>query len=398
VTAFDQGLAALRPYLWTVRDPDGVEYDGHIDGYLSCKGTPVDGDIGEWEMVLPGNHHDAPALLEEGAGIVVRPQGSNTVLWSGQVDSPTVQYDASRRTYTFTGNTDECELAGEPAWPDPAHWLNDPAGNNVLSGTVDARSGPAEDVLLAYLAANLGFHDAHVDRRRPYLIRPASLHRGTTVDIQANLDLLLDLAKTICRSSGITWRIAQGAPGQLNFQVRARADVSADVIFSRAEGSVTAATFTRKRPSVTQGITYSDDGTSRTWALATDAAAEALWRRRWVAVGDAPSSIIADELQAAGDLIAAGIEQAGATLEAVVLPAAPQWGTDYQLGDLVTVVDDTGVSIVDQLKQMTYTHEAGSGPKLVPSVGYAQTDQESALVPVIRDITGRLRTIERRRP
>jgi hypothetical protein len=398
VTAFDQGLSALQPYVWTVRDPDGIELDGHIDGYTSCQGVPLDGDVGTWQLVLPNTHKDVAALLEEGAGIVVRPQGSSNVAWSGQVDQELVRYSATENTTTFTGPTDEAELAGELAWPDPAHWLNDVAGNNVLSGTVDARTGLAETVLLAYITANLSFHDGHVDRRRPYLNIPASGNHGPTVHIQANFDLLLDLAKTICRSTGITWRIIQGAPGELNLVVRERADVSADVIFSKAEGSLMDSSFTRQRPSVTQAITVTDDGTSRSYALVTDDAAETLWRRRWVAFGDAPSSIIGDQAQAAGDLIAAGIEKAGASMEAVVLPKAPQWGIDYQLGDLVSVVDQSGFAITDRLVQMTYTHEAGSGPTLQPSVGYAQTDQESALVPIIRDFSARIRTIERRKP
>lgn len=403
-SAFSGGVTGLVPWVWTVRDITLTEFDGQIDGYSNAHAELHDGDVGTWSLTLPLSVGWISELLTPGAGVVGRADGSSSVLFSGPVNHNEVTYDANRGTVTFTGPTDEVELASDVAWAEPGKFLNDATSRNHTSGGVDARSGVAETVLLGYIKDNIGstaFHSASttppIDRRRSYLVIPTSGGHGTSGTYQANMDALLDIAKTICSTGGITWRILQSAAGQLALVIRVRADVSADVVFSKAEGSLNTATFQSTSPLTTLGIAVSDSGTVRTWAVAIDSAAETRWGRRFVAVGDGDSDVIADLATSAGQLIADGVETAGASLEAANTPVGPQFGVDYFLGDLVSTVDDSGFDIVDQLAQVVYDHSEGQGPTLMPSVGFALTDADSALVPIIRAQQAQLRTLTRRR-
>lgn len=409
MTAFDKGvLTAASAWVWTLRDATLTEYDGPIDGYLAVACTPKDLDVGDWSMTLALNHQDVPLLLTEGFGVVARLPGNGQVIASGYVDQTKTTYtgagDGNPDSLTVSGSLDVALLAGEQCWPDPAKWLNDATSRNVLTGGVDARSGIAEDVLLAFIAANIGssaFHSTsttpHIDRRQTRLVIPSSSHRGSSGSYQGNFGTLLEMGQAICSgTTGITFDVRQGAASFLNLVVRARADVSADVVFSRVEGSLDSAEYTRQAPSITRGIAVSDDGTNRSYAMAIDTAAEALWTRTWVSMTDGSSNVIADLLQAAGALIATGTEMAGAVLQPVVLPGGPAFGIDYMLGDTVTAVDGSGASITDRLVQAAYAHTDGAAPTITPSVGVSGADLQSALVPAIRAITAAIRQLNRR--
>lgn len=393
MSAFSGGVAAVAPWTWNVRDVGLHEYDGELDGYTVANAVLLDGDVGTWTLTLPRLHPMAGLLLTAGAGVVVRVPGVAAPLFSGPYSHDDIVYAQDGSSVSVTGPTDEIELASDLAWADPAHALN--AGTNPTSGSVDARTGLAEDVFLAYVKANIG-STALVARRRSYLTIPASSARGSSGSWKAQFDQLLDIAKTVLLGQPITWRIVQSGPGALALAVRTRADVSADVVFSRLEESLKAATFSQTAPETTQVLSMSDDGTTRTFVTVTDATAETKWGRRFSTLVNADSSTVADLTQAANDGIAAGAETAGATMEALVQPEAPQFGVDYFLGDKVTVVDDFGDPVVDHLAQMTYTHQAGAGPRLEPSVGFASVDQDSTLLPIIRDMQSKLRILSRR--
>lgn len=409
VTSFDPGIdTAAQPWVWTVRDISLTEFDGLVDGYLDvqahCKEIAL--GAGDFVMTLPLAHPAVPILLTEGAGVVARLPGAATVIASGTVNQEATLYQDSKSgpdQVTFTGPMDEAVLAGEQAWPEPGKWLNDVTSRNVLSSGVDARTGIAEDVLLGYIADNIGpsaFHSTsttpHIDRRMPELVIPTSAHRGTSGSYQANFNTLLAIAQAICATSGITISVRQAGSGQLALAVRARANKSADVIFSRVEGSLDSATYTRQAPTITRGIAFNDDGTNRSYAMVVDTAAEALWGQRWVSMTDGATNIIADLLTAAGALVATGTELAGAVLAPVVLPGAPVFGVDYMLGDTVTAVDSEGNSITDQLVQMDYQHTAGAAPTITPSIAISADDLTAAHVPVIRALTAAIRALQRR--
>lgn len=382
------------PWTITVRDPDLVEYDGQVDKYhtVSCDLTDpsIDGEPGTWEITLPRSHWAAAALEEEGSGLVFRPAGHGAVIGSGDWETSVESIENGKHVVTYTGNVDDDRLDDELAWPDPAHDLNDTTGQNPVPGAADVRSGPAETVLKAFLTANVGSTATAVQASRqwPWLQIPATTSLGNTVQLRGQFDSLLELARQAAApTTGITWTVRQQSSGLLRLVVRARADVSADVVFSHAEGTLGKSEVRRRRPAVTQAIASSTGDTARVFARTTDTPAETLWRRRRVTMVDGPSDVIADLTAAAVAAVTEGRERAGLTCEPVQLPGeGPQFGVDYQLGDYVSAVTATGRTIDDLLTQVTYRHDTGTAPTITPSIGVNRVDESDALVPIVRNL------------
>jgi hypothetical protein len=393
VGVYSAGASALMPWTITIRDPDLIEYDGQVDGYdvAACDLTDpsTSGEPGTWELTLPRGHWAAAALEEEGSGVVFRPPGHGAVIASGDWELAEESTDGVRQLVTYSGNVDDDRLSDEVAWPDPAHDLNDTAGNNPVPGAQDVRTGPAETVLKAFVSANVGSTGTAVQTARswPWLQVPATTGRGASVTLRGQFDPLLDIAQQAAApATGITWQIRQQAAGALQLVVRQRVDVSSEVVFSHAEGTLGKSSLRRRRPAVTQAIASSSGDTARLFARSTDAGAETLWRRRRVSMVDGPSDVIADLTQAAVAAISGGRERAGLTCEPVALTGGPRLGVDYQLGDYVGAVTATGRQIDDLLTQVAYRHEAGKAPTITPSIGINRIDETDALVPIVRNL------------
>jgi hypothetical protein len=377
----------------TVRDPDLVEYDGQVDGYDTavCDLTDpsIDGEPGTWELTLPRSHWAAAALEAEGSGVVFRPPGHGAVIASGDWEVAEESTDGVRQLVTYSGNVDDDRLSDEVAWPDPAHDLNDATGNNPVPDAADVRTGAAETVLKAFVTANVGSTGTTVQsgRRWPWLQVPATAGRGTSVTLRGQFDPLLDIAQQAAApATGITWQIRQQSSGVLQLVVRARVDVSADVVFSHAEGTLGRSSLRRRRPAVTQAIASSSGDAARLFARSTDTAAESLWRRRRVSMVDGPSDVIADLTEAAVAAVAGGRERAGLTCEPVAITGGPRFGVDYQLGDYVSAVTVTGRTIDDLLTQVSYRHDASRAPTITPSIGINRVDESDAVVPIVRNL------------
>lgn len=393
--AYSAGVAAaVMPWTWTVRDPTLVEYDGQIDGYDSAQvdlqDPTIDSDGGTWSITLPTRHWAASALSEEGAGVVIRPAAHGAPIASGSWETWTEQTDGQRSTLTFTGPVDDTLLAGELAWADPAHDLNDLAGNNPVADAADIRTGPAETVLKAFINANVKATSPAFRAARlwPWLDVPATAGLGTTVTLRGQFTSLLDIARQAASpTTGITWSIRQQASGVLRLLVRERVDRSPDVVFSHAEGTLTKSTLVRRRPAVTQAVAVSTNEGTRTFATVTDAGAETTWLRRFVQVVDGNSDVIADLTAAAAEAITAGREKAGLTAEPVQITGGPRFNVDYFLGDYVGAVSSSGHAFSDLLTGVGYRHDSGSKPTLTPSIGVNAIDETDALVPIVRDLT-----------
>lgn len=372
--AFDSGTPeGMKPWVWTIRDEAFAEFDGEIDAYLTCEVDILDGDVGAWSLTLRWTDESRALLETPGYGVVIRRRGSADVVASGRVQLPLTEISTDGRSVTYTGALDEWELQSDVAIPDPASAFD--AGDNLDATVKDTRTGLAGTVLLGFVKDNIGstaHHDGSIDRRRPYLTVPGAAAIGTAGTWQGEFTSLLELAQSIIASTGITFRIKQRATVDgLELIIRARADVSDEVIFSQQDATLDQAQYGTKAPTVTLAISVDADDTTRTVAYVFDAAAETKWGFRAVAT---TSSGGADgtPLQAAQSAVDDGAESFQADIEPVILADAPQPFVDYFLGDTVAVVKLDGTVVLERLTGLSYTHQGGDNqqpPVITPSIG-----------------------------
>ncbi|MGM7422785.1 Gp37-like protein [Cellulosimicrobium sp. CpK407] len=297
--------------------------------------------VGEWTLTLPAEHPLTPVLRTPGAGLIVT--GPDDVLWSGPVTTPTLDAgtDDPAGLVTITGVTDDVLAADATAWPQPAN------GNVATQAAgYDNRSGPAETVMRAYVAANIG-PTAPVSRRgllAQRLTLAPDLGRGTNVVKSARFPVLGELLTEIATVAGLGWRIVQ-RDDVLVFEVYEIADRTATVRLDVANGGLESQSAATSPPAVTHVLVAGQgQGEARTLlerSTPESVAAAAAWGRRIERFKDQRQTDDLTELQQAGD---EDLADGGFTATNVAAVPAEilgmQYARDWREGDHVTVVLD----------------------------------------------------------
>jgi hypothetical protein len=400
VGAFDAGVDdAVEPWVWTVRAIDFTEFDGPID-YVSCAVDILDvaasdGSVGAWSLTLRWDDPNRVLLQTPGYGVVIRKAGSSEVIASGDVSKNVTRISADGNGVDVGGALDEDVLKRDYAWTAPASAVT--AGGNTDSNLFDTRTDDAETVLLGYIGDNIGSAALLPARRLAYLHVPASSGRGVVSTWQAAFTPLIDLARDLTAASGISVRVKQAAEDdRLEVVIRARADVSDDIVFSQLDGSIDNAEFEVDAPTATQaiGVTIDDATHTRTAYITTDAAAETKWGRRRVVIVDAEAGTQGTREDAAAAALVDGAEAFVASIAPVVLLGGPQPFVDYFLGDTVGVVRADGEVVEERLTLLSYEHEGGSDPKpptITPGVGPVPLGKAEPVIGAVVKLTAIIR-------
>lgn len=241
-----------------------------------------------WILTGPSEHL---SVFTPGMGSILEDDG--VFVASGQVYSFARGYQPHEETGELVDTTtlgfidDTDELWSRLCWPDPAHVLT--GTPSTFSTTYDERTGDREDLMLGYIADNLGPAAPIASRRQPALVVPASLGRGGSTTFQARMDVLGEVAAALCEDGDLDVRVQHAEPGgvpQLPVAVSTVADVSDDVVFgsaqaARATGIVSTWRYTMDAPELTDAILFSaGDLELREGSRFTDEAAVTRWSRR----------------------------------------------------------------------------------------------------------------------
>lgn len=354
--------------------------------------------IGTWSVNLPVGHLMAEALKAPGAGIIVSVNG--TVLLSGPTTwVQTVQtVDNPDGIYQITGLDDSVLLRDRLAYPTPST-----ADVTLQTTPYDVRTGLAEDVMKAYVNANMG-PSAPAARRIPALTVQATAGLGSTVTGSARFDVLLDLLQTLADTSAVTgaasigFDVVQVGTG-LQFQCYAPKDRTATVRLDIANNRLTESTYSLSAPKFTRAIVGgSGDGAARTFleqSSLTSVAAEYAWARRIESFVDARDTNDPVALATTGNSALA--TEGRAQITATVTPVDDQsmlFGTDWFLGDLVTVVVGT-YELASTVTQLGISVQA-DGVRLYGTVGEPKTlDYEAQILAKQTDLASRINQLER---
>ncbi|WP_326554679.1 siphovirus ReqiPepy6 Gp37-like family protein [Micromonospora sp. NBC_01813] len=312
-------------------------------------------NVGSWSLKLPSESALAGVLRQPGAGIIVTLENGD-VLMSG----PTVQPEDSATstdpdgTLTINGLTDNVLLADRLCFPNPANL--DPANQPE---THDVRTGTCEDLMYAYLSANIG-PDAPVSadpdlgsRRDIRLTLGSNGHRGPTVTRRARFNVLGDLLRELAAAAGIGFRVVQ-VGDKLEFQTFDVADRAGSIRLDIRNSTLAGHTVATAPPSITRAIVAGQDvernadATDDEWrserqfvavSTAASRAGEAEWGRRVEVFVDRRQQDGNDELIQAGE---EALQEGGASqLSVQVVPMEDfysTFGVDWNLGDRITVV------------------------------------------------------------
>lgn len=348
--------------------------------------------IGSWKLTLPVGHVLGELLGTPGYGIIVTT--SQGVLLSGPVISVVTSQDTSNPdgSYEITGVDDSIVLSDRLAYPTPT--TADVAAQTTEK---DTRSGIAEDVMKAYVAANIG-PTAPAVRQVPGLTVETSLGRGTTVTASARFESLYEILKPLADVSGLGFTVEQVGSG-LQFQVYQPTDRTANIRLDLQNGRLTKTEYSFTQPKLTRTIVGgSGDGVARVFlerTTADSAAAETLWGRRIEVFTDARNTAVPAELQQAGD---EALATDGKTIVSVSLtPSDDQtmlFGVDWNLGDRVSVVvgSDQVAAIVTEVGILIDS----DGVRIGATIGEPYTqDYESQLIARQLDMDERISNLER---
>lgn len=307
--------------------------------FLDLKAKIEHNKPGSWTLTLPANHPRVADLEAEGSGIVVSLYGQEH--FSGVTDMPVRKADRQNPdgTLTFSGVTDDILLADARAWPEPSN-----PNPGTQANTNDTRTGTAEDVMIAYVARNIG-QLAPAARRgllASKLSTGVSLGRGAIVTKSPRFQNLHELLGEIATYANLGYQVIQRA-GTLHFEVLNVTDRSGTVRLDIQNGTLTSEEIAKSPPSLTRAIVAGQgEGTDRLIiqrTTAASAAAEAAWGRVIESFIDQRNSADLVELQQAGD--EALLEGGFTATNVKVVPSDDQtmrYAIDWFAGDKVGVI------------------------------------------------------------
>ncbi|MFC3504447.1 siphovirus ReqiPepy6 Gp37-like family protein [Micromonospora krabiensis] len=312
-------------------------------------------NVGSWTVSLPSESPLAAVLRQPGSGIIVTLENGD-VLMSGPAIKPEDAATSTdpNGTLTVNGLTDDVLMADRLAFPNPANL--DPANQPQ---THDVRTGIAEDLMFAYVNANIGpaaptSSDPNLGSRRdPRLQLGVNSHRGPVVTKRARFDVLGSLLRDLAVTADIGFKVLQVGK-KLEFRTFGVTDRTKSIRLDIRNNMLAGHKVATAPPSITRAIVAGQDvernegATDEEWlterqfvavSSPESRAGEAAWGRR--------VEVFVDRRQQDGndELIQAGQEalQAGGFAQVAVQVVPMEdfystFGVDWHLGDHITVV------------------------------------------------------------
>jgi len=309
-------------------------------------------------------------LVRDGEPIV---SGSvHTIDGGGLVD------DSGRSTHTRTCAfvDDSWHLWTRLCYPDPAHVLT--STPSLFAVSHDKRTGNREDLILAYIAANLGPAAPQAVRRLTSLVMPTSLDRGGTTTVEARMDVLGDLVAELAEAANLRVRImhdeSTGTP-KLALTITPSLDRSADVVFGppesvRATGALRSWGYGISVPKVTDAITFAGGDLEMRYAAAFgDATALAVTGHRVEQLVDAGQT---EDIAVVNDAAARALQEGAAPMSIEFKIATggdlvPR--VDFWVGDRVGVEIPDLPNVTDNRLREAMTTVTAQGEELELVVG-----------------------------
>lgn len=334
-----------------------------------------------------------PAVMNQlGSGnrvVVVR---DGAVFAAGPIEKPgpyNWQVGAGPGEITVNFADDSALIAGRLAYPDPTRAAT--AQTTTASWTM---TDTAENVLRALVNLNAG-PGALANRRVPQLALGPVAGVGSTVSTTLRYDPLGDAMRSAALAGGdLGYRTVQ-VGSQIQFQVYAPADRSANVRFSQALGNLRSLTYDPDAPTATVAVVAGQgEGTARQIREVVNTSGVTDWWRLETFLDQRQTNVVA-ELDAAGNeaLVSTG-EQAKLTTVTVDTPTQ-RYGHEYQLGDRVTVELWPGTQVVDVVRGFHLQATPKDGEQMTAIIGSQEATRDPRWLSLGHELYRRVGRLER---
>lgn len=351
---------------------------GEVDDWTDLTMPLRYNDTSTWALTLAGGTRSA-ATMTGATGLVVVRDGV-TVL-SGPITRRQVTLSKGRQQVVLSGIDDTGMLADRLALPSaPPYTL----------AAYDVRSGPADTVLAEYVDANAG--PSAGSRAITGLTVPTPAGTAAAVTGTARFQTVLELLQRLALDAGgLGFRVVQEGTG-LVFQTYASTDRTRQAVFSVPLGNLAEYDLAITRPSATYAVVAGQgEGVARQFVEGGTGVLPRV--ETFVDARDTDDpAVLAQRLDGA---LVEGQPRTSLSISPVETDSV-QFGRDYMLGDVVTVVVD-GVPVQDVVRQVSLSYNGKNGETLTPIIGTPGATNPA--VPVLFDrMRGqavRLSTLER---
>ena len=368
---------------WAV-GPDRVRY-GQLE-VLEWSAVLRDCDEGTWTMTLADD--DLSREVVEGWRVIAS-EDSQTI-FSGTVLS--YGGDVGDESLTISGIDDTALLGFRVTYPDPTK----PAEQQT-DAAYWKRSGLAGTLLDELIWRNAGTGAVAARRFDRFFMASESsgVGLGTTTSINSRYKNVLEEARTLARSGGVTfWADQQDGSDQIRVRFRTPENLTDWAWFSRGDGGgLTGGTYTLTAPTVTN-VLVAGQGQGADRTIKEHAAPASPWGLRIEQFQDRRDTDDPTELEQAGtDTLAEGAASASATVEVEEVPGLV-YGIDYRLGDIVRV--DFGRAQIDEPVRAVELNGDPFGRTVKLTLGDHATEDDNNPVwdKQIRALARRLRGLE----
>lgn len=353
--------------LWAI-DPAGTPRGTLAP--LAGKAVLRHNDISTYTFTLDGRDPLAQRLTK-GWALLTTDTG---IRFSGAIQAFHTEATGQLLTTTVTGRDELHRLADRVIYPNPAR------GGDAQDRARYEAKGAAEAVLKKLVTLNAGAEALEPRRSPRFQVEPSS-GRGNRVAVSERFSNLLEVAQKIASQGGLAFTATHEDDGQVRFRTRVPRDLTRQVrLPATGETKLEAPTVT----AVLMG--GQGEGASRRISMHSR---DYGWGHRVEVFKDRRDT---DDTEAiagdAAEFLADSSETNSATLQ-IQEGAHRQFGTDYRLGDLITVeLGNTSISEALLEAEVTWTP---LGREISLKVGQTEHPRWSART---RDLDRRLRALE----
>lgn len=347
---------ASYPFTLTVFDKDFSRL-GWVNSPQSLKVNVRHNAVSTATFSIDADHPRAEDLLTSGVRVHIDYDGKRIV--GGPVRSWAGKGPARSAVLTFTVEDDWRLLTRVLGWPVPTAPLT------AQTSEYDTRTGPAETVAKAVIAANVARLGL------PVTVAP-SLGRGSSITAAFRFHPLADRLLPLITQAGIGLTVRQEGAG---FVVDAYAPAAYPRTLSEASGVVQAWEWTHEAPRATRTVVGAGgEGVDRYLSEYVSVATEVEWGDVVEVFTDARNVKTDDPdlarlvVESAAQTLVEGATRAGLKVTLSETETF-RYGRTVSVGDTVRMEVGPGITVEDVLLDATLTWDVASGVNVSPVIG-----------------------------